>query len=313
MSDTLIIANPAAAAGRAGRSMTALGTALHRVLGPFDLSVTTKRGHASELARRAVGTYRRILSLGGDGTLSEVLHGIMSAGQGAADTELGILPAGTGGDFRRLIHGTSNILSAARHIASGQSFPIDIGHARFLDDHGAMRDRYFINILSFGVGGLVDRLVNDAPKQLGGRASFLIGTARALARYRPTRIELELDGQAAGEYLITNVFVCNGQYGGGGMYFAPNALLDDGVFDVVCVEHRPLLRSLLMTRDIYRGTYDRFAGVHTWRAATVRARTLDAAAAYIDLDGEAPGGLPLEVSLRPRAVRMLCVRPELRQ
>lgn len=316
--DTLVIANPRAAAGRVGRRLAKLERALRGVLGPFRVAVTTHPGHASELAAEAArsGAVHRLLVLGGDGTFSEVAQGLMSTGPLASSVELGLLHAGTGGDFRRLLAGPAggrDVLAAAAALSTSRSTSIDVGHARFEGVDGAMCERFFINLLSFGIGGLVDTLVNEAPKVLGGRASFFVGTFRSLLRYRPARVALEIDGVSVGTHQITNVLVCNGRFGGGGMHFAPQALLDDGRFDVVSIAHRKLHRTLAMTGAIYRGSFDRFEGVHRWRGSTIVAHTLDEHPATLDLDGEAPGRLPLEVTLRPGALRVLGVRREVLQ
>lgn len=310
---TVVIANPAAAAGRVGRRSDRIERTLRSALGPFELWPTRAAGHAAELASQAVGQgVARILALGGDGTLSEVVHGVVSTGCDPGAVCVGLLPAGTGGDFRRLLGdewAAGDLRRAAIALADADATPVDVGHVRFEDHDGAARERFFLNILSFGIGGLVDRLVNESPKHLGGRASFFLGTFRAALRYRPARVALRIDGAAVGELEVTNIFVCNGRFGGGGMHFGPDALLDDGLFDVVCIEHRSLPRTLAMTRGIYRGRFDHFEGVHRWRGRRVEARTLGDAEALIDLDGEAPGRLPAEITLRPRAVRILGVRP----
>lgn len=313
--EVTVIANPRASAGRVGRNLARLERGLRGVIGPFELATTTHPGHAGELACELArsNVARRLLVLGGDGTLSEVVNGLLRAGPSAGGVEVGLLPAGTGGDTRRLLTpdaGSRDVLTAAAAAMGSVATAVDVGRARFEGRDGGARERYFVNVLSFGIGGLVDTLVNDAPKHLGGRASFYIGTVRALLRYRPAHVALEIDGVPAGEHRVTNVFVCNGRYGGGGMQFAPAALLDDGLFDVVSIADRSLLRTLTMTRAIYRGTFDRFDGVQRWRGRTIRARTLDENEATLDLDGEAPGRLPLEVTLIPAALRLLGVRPE---
>ncbi len=299
-SGTLIVANPAAGAGRVGRLLGRLESPLRERLGPFDVALTEAPGHASVLARDAAGSVGRILALGGDGTFSEVVHGVMTAE--SRDVDVGLLPVGTGGDFRRMLNSSGDVLEAAEAIAASTARSVDVGLGRF----GGM-ERYFVNILSFGIGGLVDRIVNETPKHLGGRVSFYLGTVRALGRYRPASVELTLDGELKGQFEITNILVCNGQFGGGGMHFAPSARLDDGLFDVVCVEHRSLFRILAMTAALYRGTFDRLPGVHCWRAREISAHVVGDAPAHIDLDGEALGGLPVEVALEAKALRLLAV------
>jgi YegS/Rv2252/BmrU family lipid kinase len=305
------VVNPNAAGGRVGKQWDDLERELRLRLGGVRFLLTERTGHATELARTAVAEgATTILSMGGDGTHNEVINGIMLAAPAPGAITLGLLPAGTGGDFRRMCISNADALTAATALPKAESKPIDVGSLSFLTDDGVTAQRYFINIASFGIGGLVDRYANESRKRLGGKATFYIATLKALAAYNPATVRVSIDGQDMGEHVITNVMVCNGRFAGGGMMFAPEARLGDGQFDVVFFQHKSALTTLAMSRSIYIGTHVNSPLVTVHRGSSIKAEILTEATAYLDIDGEAPGILPAEFHMHHHAIRLLDVRPE---
>lgn len=302
-----VIANPAAGAGR--------GRALVRTLGPLiaagaSLRETRAPGDGVRLAREAVeGGARELISVGGDGTHSEVVEGILQAGLPAASVALRPLHAGTGGDFRRLLHPGHPAPERPDDWLADDAVAVDAGHLAFVDLNGAPAERHFLNLCTFGLGGLVDRYVNASSKRLGGRASFLLATLRAFLKWRPSPVHLHADGEDLGVHEITNVVVGNGRYCGGGMHLAPDALLDDGLLDLLVIPHASLPRALRALPHLYDGRVDRLPGALTRRARQIRATPLDPdRPAWLDVDGEDLGRLPATLSVVPGAIRLRQVR-----
>ncbi len=303
---TTVIYNPAAAAGRVGRDWPNLSRQLTDIIGDVSFVPTEAAGHGIELAERAVRQgATTVFSLGGDGTHSEVVNGIMRAEADVGAITLGVLPAGTGGDLARILEPPRDPIEAARYATTVESRPIDIGVADFVDADGRPARRYFLNVASFGIGGLVDTIVNESSKALGGRVAFFVGTVRALLKYRPATVRLWLDGEDVGEHTIQLVAIGNGRYCGGGMFMAPEAELDDGVFDVAIIRDAPLGQRIAFLRRIYSGTHAELSAVDTYRASEIRAELVGDAPAWIDLDGEAPGFVPATFSIQPGAIRLL--------
>ncbi|MDG1481079.1 MAG: diacylglycerol kinase family lipid kinase [Myxococcota bacterium] len=308
---TVAVINPNAAGGRVGKQWADLSRELRLRLGKIELMLTERAGHATALARDAVRAgATTILSMGGDGTHNEVVNGIMQAEPAPGVVRLGLLPAGTGGDFRRMCLNNADALTAAAALPHAKSTPIDVGSLSFRADDGTEAHRYFINVASFGIGGVVDRFVNSSKKRLGGKATFYIATLRALAAYQPATVRLTLDGRDLGEHTITNIMVCNGRFAGGGMKFAPDARLSDGKFDVVIFQHRSVLSTVAMSKSIYTGAHINNPHVTVHSGAHIRAETTTDAVAYLDIDGEAPGILPAEFNLHHHAIALLDVRPD---
>ena len=209
MSDTVIIANPAAAAGRVGRERDSLHARIEAVLGPCRFVETRESRHAIDLAREAVASgATRVLSLGGDGTHHEVVNGILSDARGEA-VIFGILPAGTGGDLRRTL-GVMTFEAALEALKNRPPRKVDVGVAEFTDASGIAVTERFVNLASCGMSGLVDRLVNASSKRFGGAASFVLGALRAMAEYRPARVHVTADGRDLGEHTIARVVVVHG-------------------------------------------------------------------------------------------------------
>ena len=170
-------------------------------------------------------------------------------------------------------------------------------------DDGSRLTRAFVNITSFGIGGQVDRIVNHSPKWMGGRVAFLMGSLRGLASYRNAPVNLTIDGAPWYEGRVFNVAVANGRYFGGGMQVAPHADPADGLFDVVVLGDFSLGESLGLTRKIYSGTHLSVDKVLSTRAKTVLAEPARSRPpVLVDLDGEAPGRLPLTAEIFPGAL-----------
>ena len=306
---TAVIANPAARGGWVNQNRQQLQEQIHRTLGKVSIHFTGAPGQASTIAKGLVSEgYDTLVSLGGDGTHSEVVEGIMQAGA-REPVSLGVLHAGTGGDFRRVVRGSDDFLQACELIQSAESQPIDVGWVRYVQDDGQTASRHFLNITSMGMSGLVDRYVAQSKIRSNGTAAYLLATLRAQTQYKPARIRLRLDGETKGDYEVSALCVCNGRWAGGGMMFAPEARLSDGLFDVIVIRAASTLRGLPVMAGLYRGTHLRSALVQSFRGRHVEAEVLENTA-WMDIDGEAPGTGPAEFRLLPQAIRLIGLHPD---
>ena len=309
-------------------------------LGDVDFEVTERRGHAIDLARRgALEGRTTIVAVGGDGTLNEVVNGVMQAraaagGAGrpappaadvpsppAADTpaagpRVGLIGLGTGGDFGRSLGIGRSLDDYLRALAEGQTRAIDLLRVGFRDDAGRACVRYVVNVASVGPGGLVDRYVERFPRLLGGRLSYGLAAAWALVECPRMRLRVRLTGLAGArpgdsvERVLSTYLLglCNGAVFGGGMRLAPAAVPDDGLLDVVSIapDSKWVVARNLPT--VYRGRHLDVAGVELLRCRGLAVEPLDESAAEgltLDVDGEALGRLPLRAELLPGALSML--------
>lgn len=304
----VLVANPWAAAGRAESRIPAVEGALRAAGATFSTRRTEGPRDATRIVREALQQGARgIVVVGGDGTFSEAVNGFFDDRGKPVETDawLGPVPCGTGGDFSRTLALPGDVGDAATRMLAAEPRAVDCGWLTYLDHQGAPAGRAFLNIASFGLGGLVDQLANSGPKWIGGKSAFLLATVRAALRYAPARISLQVDDGEAVETIISNVAVCNGRYFGGGMHIAPGALIDDGLLDVVTVEARPLLPLIGLMRHLYDGTILEQSGIHHRRGARIVAEAVDGGTeVLLDVDGEAPGRLPATFEVRRAALRL---------
>ncbi len=280
----------------------------------YRLALTAKAGDATTLVRDALkGGAEGIAVVGGDGTLNEATNGFFTPEGKLVETKawLGPISCGTGGDFRKTLAATNAGNSDAamealvERLITSKVRPIDAGWLDFIGDDGSKMGRAFINIASFGLGGLVDRLVNDSPKWMGGTGAFLVGALRGAARYRNQKVRITVDGELPRETTIANLAVANGRFFGGGMQIAPRAELDDGLFDVVGLEDVDFLAQMRLTPHLYGGTLLGRRGVTFTRGRVVVAEPVDPSDhVLLDIDGEAPGRLPARFEVRAGALRL---------
>jgi YegS/Rv2252/BmrU family lipid kinase len=305
---TLIVANPQSANGSLGRRWGELQQVIVTRYGAFDHRFTRGPGDGAHVTREALAQgYEMIVAMGGDGTVSEVVDGFFTPGGTAIrpDAVLGVLPFGTGGDFRKTIAAPKELGAGAAASRGCNTELIDVGRLTYTTHDDTERVLHFINIASFGIGGLVDELVNTTTKALGGAVSFALATLRALLEYEPQRVLLSLDGGQAAEVEIQNIAVANGRFFGGGMMVAPHARLDDGQFDVVTLKPMGVADLVLRGHRLYNGTHLSLPQVEASRAARVEAQPADPQeAVLLDVDGETPGKLPATFELLPGALRL---------
>jgi YegS/Rv2252/BmrU family lipid kinase len=303
-----VIVNPQAGAGAARRKVPAIVRALRAASIGFDerdVVFTSGPGDATQLARAARDDGATIIAVvGGDGTLHEVTQAYLdSSGTPLPGPDLGMIPAGTGGDFRKTLGLDESVERAVHTLLSAPPRPVDLGVVSYTTDAGRPETRAFVNIASFGVSGKVDRLVNATPKWMGGKMAFAVGTLRGLATYRNAPVSVRVDDTPFYEGPMNVTAIGNGRCFGGGMQIAPHADPGDGLFDVVVVGDIGFLESVRRSPELYKGEHIGKPMVFTRRGRRVVAEPLTRDPVYIDTDGEAPGKLPLTAEVLPGALR----------
>jgi YegS/Rv2252/BmrU family lipid kinase len=303
---TLVVVNPAAAGGGAKRRFRKLEAKVRACLGDVDVEWTRAPRDAERIVREAVRAgVPRVIVAGGDGTMREAVAGALSAGV-RDPAEIGLLPLGTGGDLRRTLGIPRDIDAALEAIVRGDARPLDAGRASFRGRDAEDAETFFVNVASIGVSGLITELVNTAPKALGGRISFLIGTLRGLLRYAAPPVRLRLDGEPFYEGPLVLAAAANGGWFGGGMHVAPDAIPDDGVFDVVVVPDFGKARLVRDLPRIYSGTHVRVEGVLSARGRVLEAEPVKAGdEVWLEIDGESLGQLPARFEMLPGALRIV--------
>ncbi|PYS45809.1 MAG: hypothetical protein DMF68_21095 [Acidobacteria bacterium] len=311
----LIIVNPASAGNSTRAAWPAMASDLAAHFGAFNCAFTKAAGDARALAAKGAREGRRlIVACGGDGTINEVANGILESG--CHDVELGILPSGTGGDFRRTLRIPVSAADAARTLLRGRTRSIDVGRATYINHEGAEETRYFLGVASFGMSTeIISRvkasdsrwLPNARTSWLGGRISFAVATAQATLSYAKTDVLVQMDCGRERRLAVTNLCIANARYFGGGMKIAPQAKLDDGQFDIITINEMSAIRILTNTHKLYRGTHLEMEDVYQARARIVTARPAQSnEKVMIEIDGELPGYLPATFEILSRSLLVKC-------
>lgn len=303
------VVNPHSAGGRTAKRWPELAGLLERRLGPVTTRFTDAHGAGITITRDLLREgFELIIAVGGDGTINEVANGFFDQDRPIrAEATLGILPLGTGGDFRRTLDIPLNPSEAIEVLSSGIPLLIDVGKAKFQANNGAATSRYFVNLVSFGMGGHVAARSKNFMGCFGGRAAFFWAMVVTFLGYRGRSIHLTLDGNRhPNPFFITNIAIGNGQFHGGGMWPCPAALLNDGVFDVTVIGYAGAIKLLWRIAMLYSGEVYSHPKVNHYEAKRVLAESTSAT--EIEIDGEPLGTLPLEVSILPQQLRVLVPR-----
>jgi diacylglycerol kinase (ATP) len=297
----LLITNPNAGNDR-GEVLRAASAALHEHGLDHDVAETTAAGDATRIAREAVADGRRfVVAVGGDGTVHEVVNGLVDAETGvphAEDLVLGVIPGGSGGDLARTFGFDRRPERAVRHLLGDTVNSFDLGRVRLTGLDGQPRTVLFANIAEAGYGGTVTALAGRLPRRLGP-ARYGVATVAAIARFRLVETTVTLDNHTLTEPL-SNVVVANGQFFGGGMNVAPRALPWDGRFNVQAWSGSPLdvVRAAPALR---KGTHTSRADVREWNSATV---DIEGPPLVIEADGEVLGTTPATFDVLPSVLRI---------
>jgi YegS/Rv2252/BmrU family lipid kinase len=297
-----LIVNPSAGGGKAGR----VAPAVERRLGELGLRVrrvdTRDLDHARTLAEEGARAGETVVALSGDGMIGVVADALRNV-PGAV---LGVLPGGRGNDLARVLGLPEDPLAACAVIARGHPRAMDVGEVvQAAAGEGAgvggrtrIAGQAFVGIASVGFDSEANRIANEAPAWLGGLV-YAYGALRALAAWRPARFQVELD--PPGERLSFTAYTvgaANSKTYGGGMRAAPDAMLDDGLLEVVVLESISKLRFLTtILPRVFKGTHVQLPSVHVFRAAEVEISADRPFTMYAD--GDPIGDLPVRV----RAVR----------
>ena len=302
MHELVFIVNPVAANGKVGKIWPRVREYLESQKVPFDFALTEYPTHAITLAWDALQKgASTIVAFGGDGTLNEVLNGVFREGP-TADVAIGAIPGGTGSDFTRSLDVPRDPVEAVRCILRGRTRLVDVGEIRCVKE-GKPTSRYFINVAGLGFDAEVAERSNRMPKFMGGTIPYLFNLVVSLFSYRNKNFRIRLDDRVLEQkaYLLT---VAIGKYFGGGMFIAPDAGLDDGLFDVIVVGDMSKPEFIANVPRVYKGTHIDHPKVDAYKARRVEIHC--DGQAFIEAEGEIAGMAPAEFTLIPQAVKVLC-------
>jgi diacylglycerol kinase (ATP) len=308
-----VIVNPQSAGGRTGREWPQIERELRAAYPHMRLAMTHARGDATALARHAlIEGHHEILAVGGDGTINDAVNGLFDLdGPIVPDAVFGFITSGTSGDFRKTFGLAPGYTAAIARLKQAPVHRIDVGRLSCLTLDGKSTVRYFANIGSFGLSGAVVNAAGRAraTKLLGRRLAFGLHSWCARFTYRDRTIRLRVDGDYDEIASISTVAVANGQFFGGGLRVAPQAIPDDGLFDVIVMGRALSRRAFADMRKIHSGEHLKNPVVRALRGKRIMAAPVAETRGrpvLIELDGECAGRLPATFELLPRALNLRC-------
>lgn len=306
----LVIVNPKSASGSTREKWALTASELRSHFGPFSVAFTKSQGDGMKIAEKAALAGRKfIIACGGDGTINEVANGILMSG---VDAELGVLPSGTGGDFRRAIGLPLSNRDAAIVLRDGKTERMDVGKVTFLGNEGATEARYFLNISSVGLAAAVIRRVKSAKvfdwvpiDGVRGKANFAVSAFQEVLDIEPVTVNVRVDDGPDTSLQTICLCIANSRFFGGGMMIAPEAKVNDGLLDLINVGDMTTAKILLNSLSLYRGTHLSLSEVQSSLIQRIEVAAADTRRdVLIEIDGELPGRLPAAYEIVPAALRI---------
>ncbi len=297
-----IIVNPTSGSGN-GRKLWE-GEVIHKLKQAkiqFHQYFTEHSTHATELTKEAIDQgFRKIMAVGGDGTYNEVVNGILRQEiVPSTDITFSVIPNGTGNDWVKTMRIPKNTDEAIQLIHENNPYLHDVGLATYYDG-AEEKQRYFANVGGSGLDAYVAQQMNNS-KQFG-KLSYLVGLVKGLIGYKNADIEVASeDGNIKEKALIVTVAIC--QYFGNGMKIAPNAVPNDGLFDITFIKDMSKIGVVKQLKNLYNGSFINHPKVETFRTKLISIKSKQNI--YLQLDGELLGHGPFKFEIVPKALKIL--------
>lgn len=312
----LVIVNPTAGIGLAEKDWPKIKKLLESAGFSIESHLTTHPFHAIELTRELVQEkgFTHIIAVGGDGTLNEVVNGIFQQTRfETSDITLGMITVGTGNDWGRMYDFPMNYEKAIQILLHEDCFLQDVGKVKYRFDTED-KSRYFINMAGMGYDALVAKKTNlMKSKGKGGTLSYLFNLVTGLFQYQHTHLHIKVDDK---EVLNDKVFtlsigIC--KYNGGGMMQLPNAIPDDGLFDMTVIKKTSKLTVIKNIKNLYDGSFINLPEVETFTGKKITVTSLPPHSIFLETDGESLGNSPLDFEIVPKAVKLIVHKKALKR
>ena len=300
----LIIVNPAASGGKTAQIWPKKSMYFKKEFSIFDEVYTEKAGEAVEIARKAVEeNYEYIMSVGGDGTVNEIINGMLSAKNGAQKTKLIIYPLGTGSDLSRTLNLPHNVEEFISLIRKENIKNIKVIEARFLSNQQQRTKRYFLNIADFGMGAEVAKKLNQSSKKIDGSLSYLVKIFQTLFNYQNKEITVAADDKLLYQGSVNTVIIANGNYFGGGIKIAPEADLFSDKLNLVLLKDFSKVGIILNLIKGYRGNHLDHYLVESYLVENIKIKAAEKV--ELELDGESVGRTDAEFKIAKKEISIL--------
>jgi YegS/Rv2252/BmrU family lipid kinase len=304
LKEWFVIVNPNAGSRRCEKDWPGILEHLLHENMSFEYQLTEYRLHAVEIVKSAIiKGYRKLIVVGGDGTLNEVVNGIFSQHQvPSTDITVGMITVGTGNDWGRMFEIPHDYKKAIEVIKREKIFLQDGGMVSYQNGENG-KNRYFINIAGIGFDAAVVEETNKMKDGgSGGTYAYLKSLVTSLIKYKPTRINIEIDGKKIEKDVFSiSIGIC--KYNGGGMMQLPDAVPNDGLFAITVINKIGRGDVIWSLPKLYNGKIGSHPKVSTFSGEKVLVHSNPPI--HLETDGESLGYTPLEFSILPKSLRMI--------
>jgi diacylglycerol kinase (ATP) len=300
----LVIVNPNAGNKKGKKDWDTISALLKKENLPFTVKFTERKGHAIIFAMEGIAAgFRKIITVGGDGTLNEVVNGVFSTGVCLTkDISLSLIPVGTGNDWGRMFGIPLDYKKAIKIIRDNKQMLHDVGLVSFYNG-SEKKKRYFINIAGLGFESVVVRRTNiQKDKGRSGKMIYFYNLLMSLLSYKNTKAEVIIDGERINADVFS-INIGNGRYCGGGMRQTPNALPDDGFLDMTIINGMGKFEIIRNLKILYDGTILNHPKIDGYRCKNVKVSS--DSVIYTQADGESLGHTPVEFSILPASINIV--------
>ena len=305
----LVVVNPKASVGKSSKDWPMIKELLVKEGIEFDDVLTEYPGHAIEIVRNAIVEqgYRKFIAVGGDGTNNEVINGVFTQDQVPAnEITMAALPIGTGNDWRRTFDIPLEYDKVIKIIKAGHTFAHDIGKLTYYND-GDPKTRYFLNAAGTGLDEMVCHSTNLMKQQgKGGTVRYLLSLVKCILKYKVTHVQLFVDENMVFDDSILSLSIGNCRFNGGGMMMMPNAVPNDGLFDVTVIKKVSIFKFAANVKNIYDGSFvKKLKEVQTFRGKQIRIVSIPPHSLRVETEGENLNNSPFDFEMLPKAINMI--------
>lgn len=303
-----IIVNPAAGSNKTQADWPDIKKILEKYEFEMEFVITEYQSHATELAKNAIQNlgYSNIISVGGDGTINEVINGVFLQNKlKPTDVTVGVISVGTGNDWIRMYNIPEDYDEQVKVIKQNNTFLQDVGEVSYLQND-AEKIHYFINIAGMGFDAFVAKKTNLAKqKGSGGTFVYLINLLTSLFQFTYNYIEIDREGENifSGNVFSMSIGIC--KYNGNGMMQLPFAIPDDGLFDVTVIRKATRMKIVRNIKNLYDGSFLNMKEVETFTGKQFTISAIPQKSVFLETDGETLGNSPLFFKILPQAAKFI--------
>jgi len=295
----VVIFNPSAGKKKATKHKDQIFALLNKYKILFQPYVTERSGHAIELVKDLIAKgHRKFIGIGGDGTMNEIVNGIFQQSTVSThDIVMGFIPVGSGNDWVRTVGIPHDYEGAIKTIKTGSFFLHDVGKVSY-QQNSTTQVRYFANIAGLAYDAFVVQRVN---KKRSGNYKMTVFTS--LMKYKPQKVKLILDDKEVFNEIMFSAAIGHGRFNGKAMMQLPDAMPDDGIFDLTVYKECTKMQVIKNTNKLYDGSFVKLPFIQQFTAAKIRIEA--ETEVFVETDGEELGHTPIDITMMTRSLKII--------